>query len=64
MKLAINYNVACTIELISETYIFAEKCGLPLQEIAELSTPVVKLWEGMVPSSPRQCWIPGSSEAS
>ena len=35
MKLAINYNVACTIELISETYIFAEKCGLSLDHLRE-----------------------------
>jgi 3-hydroxyisobutyrate dehydrogenase-like beta-hydroxyacid dehydrogenase len=27
MKLAINYNVISTIELISQSYIFAEKCG-------------------------------------
>jgi 3-hydroxyisobutyrate dehydrogenase-like beta-hydroxyacid dehydrogenase len=30
MKLVINYNVASTIELIGETYVFAEKCGIPL----------------------------------
>jgi 3-hydroxyisobutyrate dehydrogenase-like beta-hydroxyacid dehydrogenase len=35
MKLAINYNIVCTIELISETYIFAEKCGLPLEHLRE-----------------------------
>ncbi len=30
MKLAINYNVVSTIELIGEIYVFAEKCGIPL----------------------------------
>jgi len=35
MKLAINYNVVCTIELISETYIFAEKCGLQLEHLRD-----------------------------
>jgi 3-hydroxyisobutyrate dehydrogenase-like beta-hydroxyacid dehydrogenase len=35
MKLAVNYNVACTIELISETYIFAEKCGLSLEHVRD-----------------------------
>lgn len=30
MKLAINFNVVSTIELIGETYAFAEKCGIPL----------------------------------
>jgi 3-hydroxyisobutyrate dehydrogenase-like beta-hydroxyacid dehydrogenase len=33
MKLAINYNVISTIELISQSYIFAEKCGLPLEHL-------------------------------
>ena len=31
MKLAINYHVVSTIELIGETYVFAEKCGIPLE---------------------------------
>jgi len=35
MKLAINYNVAAAIELISETYVFAEKCGLPLEHMRD-----------------------------
>jgi 3-hydroxyisobutyrate dehydrogenase-like beta-hydroxyacid dehydrogenase len=35
MKLAINYNVVCTIELISETYILAEKCGLSLEHLRD-----------------------------
>jgi 3-hydroxyisobutyrate dehydrogenase-like beta-hydroxyacid dehydrogenase len=35
MKLAINYNVACTMQLISETYIFAEKNGLPVDFMRE-----------------------------
>jgi len=30
MKLAINFNVVSTLELIGETYAFAEKCGIPL----------------------------------
>jgi 3-hydroxyisobutyrate dehydrogenase-like beta-hydroxyacid dehydrogenase len=30
MKLAISYHVVSTIELIGETYVFAEKCGIPL----------------------------------
>jgi 3-hydroxyisobutyrate dehydrogenase-like beta-hydroxyacid dehydrogenase len=35
MKLAINYNVISAIEVISETYIFAEKCGLPLEHLRD-----------------------------
>jgi 3-hydroxyisobutyrate dehydrogenase-like beta-hydroxyacid dehydrogenase len=35
MKLAINYNVVSTIELISESYVFAEKCGLPLEHLRD-----------------------------
>jgi 3-hydroxyisobutyrate dehydrogenase-like beta-hydroxyacid dehydrogenase len=35
MKLAINFNVVSTIELISETYIFAEKCGLPTEHLRD-----------------------------
>lgn len=35
MKLVINYNVVSTIELISESYIFAEKCGLPLKPVRD-----------------------------
>jgi len=30
MKLAINFNVVSTLELIGESYVFAEKCGIPL----------------------------------
>jgi 3-hydroxyisobutyrate dehydrogenase-like beta-hydroxyacid dehydrogenase len=35
MKLAINYNVISAIEVISETYIFAEKSGLPLEHLRD-----------------------------
>jgi 3-hydroxyisobutyrate dehydrogenase-like beta-hydroxyacid dehydrogenase len=35
MKLAINYNVGSTIELIGETYLFAEKCGIPLELVRD-----------------------------
>lgn len=35
MKLAINYNVISAIEVISETYVFAEKCGLPLEHLRD-----------------------------
>lgn len=35
MKLSINYNIACAMQLISETYIFAEKNGLPLDFVRE-----------------------------
>jgi len=35
MKLAINYNVASTIELIGETYVFAEKSGIPLELVRD-----------------------------
>ena len=35
MKLAINYNVVSTIELIGETYVFAEKCGIPLEYLRD-----------------------------
>ena len=35
MKLAINLNVAAAVELISETYVFAEKCGLPLEHMRD-----------------------------
>ncbi len=35
MKLAINYNVVSTIELIGETYVFAEKCGVPLESVRD-----------------------------
>ena len=35
MKLAINFNVVSTIELIGETYIFAEKCGIPLEYVRD-----------------------------
>lgn len=33
MKLAINYNTISTAELIGETYVFAEKCGVPLEHL-------------------------------
>ena len=35
MKLAINFNVVSTLELIGETYAFAEKCGIPLDYIRD-----------------------------
>jgi len=35
MKLAVNYNVVSAIEVISETYVFAEKCGLPLEHLCD-----------------------------
>jgi 3-hydroxyisobutyrate dehydrogenase-like beta-hydroxyacid dehydrogenase len=35
MKLAINFNVVSTIELIGETYVFAEKCGIPLEYVRD-----------------------------
>jgi 3-hydroxyisobutyrate dehydrogenase-like beta-hydroxyacid dehydrogenase len=35
MKLAINFNVASTIELIGESYAFAEKCGIPLVHLRD-----------------------------
>jgi 3-hydroxyisobutyrate dehydrogenase-like beta-hydroxyacid dehydrogenase len=41
MKLAINYNVISAIEVISETYVFAEKCGLPLEHLRNFYQ---KLW--------------------
>jgi len=31
MKLVINFNVVSAIEMISETYVLAEKCGIPLE---------------------------------
>jgi 3-hydroxyisobutyrate dehydrogenase-like beta-hydroxyacid dehydrogenase len=35
MKLAVNYSVVCTMHMISETYIFAEKNGLPVEFMRE-----------------------------
>ena len=35
MKLAINYNIVSIIELIGESYVFAEKCGLPLEPLRD-----------------------------
>lgn len=35
MKLAINFSAVSTIELIGETYVFAEKCGLPLEHVRD-----------------------------
>lgn len=35
MKLAINYSIVCTMQMISETYIFAEKNGLPVEFMRE-----------------------------
>jgi 3-hydroxyisobutyrate dehydrogenase-like beta-hydroxyacid dehydrogenase len=34
-KLVVNYNVISTIELISQSYIFAEKCGLRLESLRD-----------------------------
>ena len=42
MKLAINYNVVSTIELIGETYVFAEKCGIPLEYLRDFDQNVVR----------------------
>jgi 3-hydroxyisobutyrate dehydrogenase-like beta-hydroxyacid dehydrogenase len=41
MKLAINYNIASAVETIGETYVFAEKCGLPLEHLRDF---YVQLW--------------------
>lgn len=35
MKLAINFNVISAIEIIGETYVLAEKCGLPLEHLRD-----------------------------
>lgn len=35
MKLCINFNIISTIELISETYVLAEKCGVPLEPLRD-----------------------------
>jgi 3-hydroxyisobutyrate dehydrogenase-like beta-hydroxyacid dehydrogenase len=35
MKLALNYNIVSIIELIGESYVFAEKCGLPLEPLRD-----------------------------
>lgn len=35
MKLAINYSAISSIELMGETYVFAEKCGLPLEHVRD-----------------------------
>lgn len=35
IKLCINYNVVSIIELIGETYVFAEKCGVPLEHMRD-----------------------------
>lgn len=35
MKLCINYNVLAILELMGETYAFAEKCGLPTEYIRD-----------------------------
>lgn len=35
MKLCINYSVIAIIELISETYVLAEKCGVPLEHMRD-----------------------------
>ncbi len=35
MKLCINYNIISTIEMIGETYVLAEKCGVPLEPMRD-----------------------------
>jgi len=35
MKLCINFNVIAIIEMISETYVLAEKCGVPLEPMRD-----------------------------
>lgn len=35
MKLCINYNVISIIEMIGETYVLAEKCGVPLEPLRD-----------------------------
>src|SRR5579871_5030465 len=35
LKLAINYNIVSILELIGETYVFAEKCGVPLEHMRD-----------------------------
>lgn len=35
MKLVINYSGISSIELMGETYVFAEKCGLPLEHVRD-----------------------------
>jgi 3-hydroxyisobutyrate dehydrogenase-like beta-hydroxyacid dehydrogenase len=35
MKLAVNYSVISTIETIAEAYVFAEKCGVPLEPMRD-----------------------------
>ncbi|MFA7282816.1 MAG: NAD(P)-dependent oxidoreductase [Sterolibacterium sp.] len=35
MKLCINYNVISIIEMIGETYVLAEKCGVPLEPMRD-----------------------------
>jgi len=35
MKLAINYQVVSALELMGETYVFAEKCGIPSEHIRD-----------------------------
>ncbi len=41
MKLAINYNIAAAVESIGEIYVFAEKCGLPLEHLRDF---LVQQW--------------------
>jgi 3-hydroxyisobutyrate dehydrogenase-like beta-hydroxyacid dehydrogenase len=35
MKLCINYNIISIIEMIGETYVLAEKCGVPLEHMRD-----------------------------
>jgi 3-hydroxyisobutyrate dehydrogenase-like beta-hydroxyacid dehydrogenase len=35
MKLCINFNAVAMLELIGETYVFAEKCGVPLEPMRD-----------------------------
>jgi 3-hydroxyisobutyrate dehydrogenase-like beta-hydroxyacid dehydrogenase len=41
MKLAINYNIFSTVEAIGEIYVFAEKCGLPVEHLRDF---LVQQW--------------------
>lgn len=50
IKLCINYSVVSIIELIGETYVFAEKCGVPLEHMrnfyqqAAFAHPALKMY--------------------
>ncbi len=50
MKLCINYSVVSVMELIGETYVLAEKCGIPLEHMrdfyqqAAFAHPALKMY--------------------